>query len=138
MGFKRILIDTNICVDVALVRQPYVSNALHLINLAQTGKVDAYVAAHTFDTIYYIIRKKYSIQQRYTLLEEFRSVYKVAPVTEKIIDKALKLKWPDFEDAIHYQTALATRCDAIITRNQVDYQNISIPVLSPAQLLANF
>jgi predicted nucleic acid-binding protein len=50
----------------------------------------------------------------------------------------LDLEWPDFEDAIHYQAAVAAGCDSIITRNPEDFNETSIPVLSPAQLLADF
>lgn len=138
MAFNRILIDTNICIDVALIRKPFVSDSLQIINLSQSGKIDAYVAAHTFDTMFYVLRKKYSVQQRYDLLNEFRSVFNIAAVTQEIIDNALKLEWPDFEDAIHYLAALAVGCEAIVTRNPKDFHEISIPVLSPAQVLADF
>lgn len=137
MAFNRILIDTNICIDAALLRKPFVSDSLQIINLSQSGKIDAYVAAHTFDTIFYVLRKTYTIQQRYDLLNEFRSVFNIAAVTQDIIDNALKLEWPDLEDAIHYRTALSIGCDAIVTRNPTDFHEISIPVLSPAQILSD-
>ncbi len=62
-------------------------------------------------------------------------MFEVAPVNQKIIDKALKLKWPDFEDAIHYQAALAEGCDALVTRNPKDFKVDSFPVLTPQQFL---
>lgn len=138
MAFKKILIDTNICIDAALVRKPFVADALQIINLSQSGKLDAYVAAHTFDTIFYVLRKKYTVQQRYDLLNEFRSVFSIASVTPEIINSALQLEWPNLEDAIHYRVAVTISCDAIVTRNPQDFHKISIPVLSPAQVLADF
>jgi len=138
MGFKRILIDTNICIDAALIRKPFVTNALQIIDLSQSGKVEAFVAAHSFDTIFYVLRKKVSVQQIYALLNEFRSIFSIAAVTQEIIDRALQLEWPDLEDAIHYEAAIAVGCDAIVTRNPRDFYEISIPVLSPAQILADF
>lgn len=138
MGFKRILIDTNICIDAALIRKPFVTNALQIIDLSQSGKVEAFVAAHTFDTIFYVLRKKISVQQRYALLKEFRSVFNIAAVTQEIIDRALQLEWPDLEDAIHYEAAVAVGCDAIVTRNPRYFHEISMPVISPEQVLAEF
>jgi len=138
MGYKRILIDTNICIDAALIRKPFATNALQIINLSQSGYVNAFIAAHTLDTIFYLLRKKIPVQKRYALLREFRSVFNIASVTQEIIDSALELEWADFEDAIHYQAAVAAGCDAIVTRNPEDFIETIIPVLSPAQLLADF
>jgi predicted nucleic acid-binding protein len=82
MGFKRILIDTNICIDAALIRKPFATNALQIINLSQSVHVNAFIAAHTLDTIFYLLRKKIPVQQRYALLREFRSVFNIAAVTQ--------------------------------------------------------
>jgi predicted nucleic acid-binding protein len=135
MTFNRILVDTNICIDAAIVRKPYVDTALKIINLADTGEIEAKISAHTFNTIYYVLRKEFSISKRYTLIEELRSVFGVAPVTQRIIDRALKLRWRDFEDAIQHEAAIESGCDAIVSRNRSDFQESELPVLSPIQLL---
>jgi len=136
MAFKKILIDTNICIDAALFRKPYVSDALKIIERCQFGELKGFIAAHSFDTIFYLLRKTHSKTDRYVLLEELRSVFRVAPVTQKEIDEALNLKWPDFEDAIHYRAAVAASCEAIVTRNSIDFKQSDLPVLTPAELLA--
>jgi predicted nucleic acid-binding protein len=51
------------------------------------------------------------------------------------IDDALKARWKDFEDAIHYQAAKAAGCDAIITRNAKDFKKADLPILSPQEFL---
>lgn len=138
MAFKKILIDTNICIDAVIARKPFAANALQIINLSQSGKFEAFVSAHTFDTIFYVLRKKIPINKRYSLLRELRSVFKVASVSEMVIDAAINAEWADLEDAIHYQAALATGCDAIITRNPNDFSDTQIPVLSPEQFLSDY
>lgn len=135
MTFNRILVDTNICIDAAIVRKPYVDTALKIINLSEAGVIEVKISAHSFDTIYYVLRKEFSISKRYTLLDELRSVFGVAPVTQRIIDRALKLRWKDFEDAIQHEAAIASGCDAIVTRNRGDYKESELPVLSPLQLI---
>lgn len=135
MTFNRILVDTNICIDAAIVRKPYVDAALKIINLSDTGEIEVKISAHSFDTIYYVLRKEFSISKRYTLIDELRSVFGVAPVTKRIIDRALKLRWKDFEDAIQHEAAIASGCDAIVTRNRSDFQEAELPVLSPIQFL---
>ena len=138
MAFKKVLIDTNICIDAVIARKPFAANALHIINLSESGKVEAYVSAHTFDTIFYVLRKKIPVKKCYSLLRELRSVFKVASVSEEVIDAAIHAEWPDFENAIHYQTALAAGCDAIVTRNPNDFHATKIPVISPEQFLVKF
>lgn len=43
----------------------------------------------------------------------------------------------DFEDGIHFYTALEANCKAIITRNIRDFKKSSIPVFQPKEFLTN-
>ncbi|HMB42207.1 MAG TPA: PIN domain-containing protein, partial [Balneolaceae bacterium] len=104
-------------------------------NLSDSGEIEVKISAHSLGTIFYVLRKEFSISKRYALIEELRSVFGVVPVTQHIIDRALKLRWKDFEDAIHYHAALASDCDAIVTLNRSDFQESELPVLSPIQFL---
>jgi len=137
MGYKKVLIDTNICIDAALFRKPFVSNALQIIELSESGAFNGNIAAHSFDTIFYILRKEFTIQKRYALIDQLRSVFEVAPITQNIIDEALILRWPDFEDAIHYCAALNAGCEAIVTRNPGDFKEADLVILTPSQFLAD-
>lgn len=71
----------------------------------------------------------------YRAIDGLRKVVSVAPVTQTVIDEALELKWPDFEDAIHYRAAIAAGCDAIVTRNPADFKKSELEVVTPRQLL---
>lgn len=42
MGFKKVLIDTNICLDAALYRKPFANHALQIIEEAQNGQFAGY------------------------------------------------------------------------------------------------
>jgi len=132
---KKVLVDTNICIDAALYRKPYASDALQIIELSQLDKLNAMIAAHSFDKIFYILRKSYNVEKRYALIAELRSVFRIAPITQTVFDEALGLKWPDFEDAIHYRAAVAAGCDAIVTRNPADFKDVEIEIFSPVQLI---
>jgi predicted nucleic acid-binding protein len=138
MILTKALVDTNICIDAAQKRKPFYRQALTIIEYAQSGVFSGMVAAHSFDTIFYILNKRNSIESTYTVLDGLRRAFEVAPVTQKVIDQAIALKWKDFEDAIHYQAAKAGGCDAIITRNEKDFQQSELPVLSPQAFLYQF
>lgn len=129
------LIDTNICLDAGLSRKPFYTNALQIIEHSQFGDFSGVIAAHSLDTIFYIINNENSKEESYIVLDGLRRAFSVAPVTQEIIDTALKLKWNDFEDAIHYAAAQAAGCDAIITRNKKDFKDADLPVFSPFEFL---
>ncbi|MEX0724160.1 MAG: PIN domain-containing protein [Gracilimonas sp.] len=131
MTINRILVDSNICLDAALFRKSFVKNALMVFEEAELRSIDIVIASHAFDTFFYILRQDFSTDKAYQLIQELRSISKIAPVTQKTIDDAIALKWRDFEDAIHYLSAVDSECDAIITRDGSGFQSPSIPILSP-------
>lgn len=53
----RVLVDTNIVLNVILEREPFVESATDLFNLIEKGKIQGYIAATTITNIFYIVRK---------------------------------------------------------------------------------
>jgi len=53
----KILIDTNIILDIVLERQPFVEPAIRLLETAQRANIVLYVTATTITDLYYIIRR---------------------------------------------------------------------------------
>lgn len=135
MTFNKILVDTNVCLDVILNRKPYATPAIELIGRTESGDFSGVIAAHAVDTIFYILSKQLGKRKAYEGISIIREAFNVADVTQSAIDNALQLRWPDFEDAVHYQATLQAGCDAIITRNQADFENASLPALSPYEFL---
>jgi predicted nucleic acid-binding protein len=138
MTLINVLIDTNICLDSALQRKPFALAAGKILSLSEMNAISGFVASHSFDTIFYLLKKTYSTAQSYEAIETVRETVQIAPVTGKTIDKAMALKWKDFEDAIHYQSALEAGCNVIVTRNKKDFEKTELPVLSPPEFLDQF
>ena len=135
MGSLRILIDTNICIDAIQKRKPFDIQSQKILDYSEKGIIDGLVAAHSFDTIFYILSQTASQENVYRAIEGLRRTVDIANVSREIIDQALQIKWPDFEDAVHYQAALAAGCEAVVTRNPKDFLSDGLPVLSPQQFL---
>ena len=53
----KVLLDTNIIVDVALERQPYLEDSEQVLLLVEQQQVEGYISASTFSDLYYIIRR---------------------------------------------------------------------------------
>ncbi len=135
MILNKVLIDTNVCLDAAQIRRPFAVNALKIIELSQFGDLTGIVAAHSLDTMFYILNANNSKKEVYTILRGFRLAFDIAAVNQSIIDAALNLNWNDFEDAIHYESARAAGCEAIITRNKKDFEQADLEVLTPTEFL---
>ena len=51
------------------------------------------------------------------------------------INEAIKLGFPDFEDAVVSTTVSRENCSYIVTRNTGDYKKSPVPVISPKEFL---
>ena len=53
----KVIIDTNIILDYALIRQPFYGLADRIFVLVEQKQIEAYVSASTFTDLFYILRK---------------------------------------------------------------------------------
>ncbi|MCD8105666.1 MAG: PIN domain-containing protein [Lachnospiraceae bacterium] len=95
----RLLIDTNVVLDVLLKRVPFYETGASVLKLSSRGDVQEFVSASAITDIYYIayrsLRDKNAVR---TLLGQLLQVISVAAVSENEISCALELGWNDFED----------------------------------------
>jgi hypothetical protein len=69
------------------------------------------------------------------ILRKFKVLVNVLPLDNKIIDLALNSEFRDFEDAIQYYTAIENDQDIIINRNQQDFKESKIPVMTAGEFI---
>lgn len=117
----KILLDTNVILDVALERQPFFSQSEEVLSLAENGAFEAFISASTFSDLYYIIRKQKSRSLAFNFVDSVAQAYQIATVDRAVISLALTLGFQDFEDAIQCATAIVNQLDAIVTRDAQDY-----------------
>jgi predicted nucleic acid-binding protein len=132
----KLLIDTNVVLDVLLNRQPFCEDAAKVLKLVARRNIEEYISASAITDIYYIankmIRDKTKVRK---LIEQLLKVVKIAAVSSEEINKALELKWNDFEDSVQYSVALLADMDGIITRNTSDYIDSDINIWTPKEFL---
>ena len=135
----KLLIDTNVVLDVLLRREPFFRTAAEVLNLAQRDDVREYVSASAITDIYYIANKQLKDRAAVQdLLERLLKIVSVAAVSEQEIRNALNLTWADFEDSVQYSVALLNEMDGIVTRNPDDYQEANMRIWLPEQALELF
>ena len=131
----KILLDTNVILDVAQQIQPYYDESDQVLSLVEQGQLEGYISASSFSDIYYISRKTQGRDWSLRFLQKLVSFCKIATVDEAAISMALAANFRDFEDAIQYSVAVINQLDAIVTRNTQDFTNVTLPILTPTQLI---
>jgi predicted nucleic acid-binding protein len=132
----KILIDSNVVLDLLLERGAFYDPALRVFSLSK-GSFRLFVSASTITDIYYIVRNlKKSKEIALESLKNLLAMVDVAAVTGDEIRQAVNLDWSDFEDAVQYAVGESIAVDYIVTRNKNDFASAVLPVVSPDEFLA--
>ena len=131
-----VFFDTNVLMDVLLQRHPFVDKSRAVWFLAERGKVVGLVSALSFPNIYYVARKALGAEAALSMMSLLRDTLAAVPLDEQILNQAMDAKFPDFEDAIQYFSALRADAECLLTRNPDHFPRSSLRVLSPTEFLA--
>ena len=132
----QVLFDLNIILDVLQERKDFYEFSARLLDYAETGVIQGWLAAHSVTTLFYMIARDKSPEQARVALISLLQFLKIAPVDQSTIEQALNLPYRDFEDAVQMMAAVRVHADYLLTRNIRDYQPAPMEVIQPADLLA--
>ncbi len=127
----KILLDTNVVLDVLLDRQPYVDASAVVWSAVETGVSTGLLAAHALTTIHYLLRKEMGNTKASRVITKILSVFGVAAVDGAVVQEALRLPFSDFEDAVTAAAARLAACDFIVTRNPKGFRGSPLRSLTP-------
>lgn len=131
----RWLIDLNVVLDVLLDRAPHADAASAVWAAVETGRVEGRLAAHSVTTLHYLASRSGGRAFGDRCVSDVLTVFGVAGVDRAVLQDALALKWPDFEDAVCAAAAHAAGCHAIVTRDPKGFRKAALPVWTPAEAL---
>ena len=86
----RLLLDTNVILDLALKRHPFFPQAASLLKTAKQLRYQIMVTATSITDIYYIIRKAKGKDTAFGFIEAFLKFAEVASVNKHVIMQALR------------------------------------------------
>jgi predicted nucleic acid-binding protein len=132
---EKLLVDTNIVIDLLSKRDGFFQEAQELFTLADHKKVELFISALTFANTHYLLAKHLKLDDARKTLIKFKVLVVVSPLDDKIVELALVSDFKDFEDAIQYHTALENGIDIIITRNKKDFKNSRLPIMTANEYL---
>ncbi|WP_179347819.1 type II toxin-antitoxin system VapC family toxin [Winogradskyella pacifica] len=134
---SRLLIDTNIVIDLLSKREKFYDEAADLFSRADKKELTLAISSLTFANTNYILTKLKSAKEAREILRKFKVLVEVLSLDDKITELALSDdKFPDFEDGLQYYSAIENQIEIIITSNKKDFKNSKIPILTAKEFLA--
>lgn len=131
-----LLIDANIILDVLLNRPMFVKDSSVIWKLCETQQMKGYISTLTYVNIMYIMRKQLTPEQIQEIFCKLKLIFEFADFSPAVLERAVNMKWKEFEDAIQSATAESVHADYIITRNIKDFKQSKVMALMPSELLA--
>lgn len=136
---SNVFLDANIILDFTLKRSSY-NVAKEIINLAVTGRINAFVTPSIIQICEYWLTKAYGYAKaKEPLLTLLNDVACIDIPHDKVVN-SLHSSIKDMEDAIQYYCALHHKIDYFISRDK-DLQKRGIPALpvyGPEEFLQKF
>ena len=135
---NKLLIDTNIVLDLLAKRELFHESAAQIFSLADKHKLKLTVSSLTFANTNYVLTRLKSAKEARDILRKFKILVRVLSLSDKIVDLALNDDdFADFEDGLQYYTAIENNQDALITRNLKDFKAAKIPVMTAEEYLVS-
>ena len=131
----KVLLDTNVILDVWLAREPFWRDSASLIGKVEKKELEGVIAPHTITTLHYLGKKVLGEDRTRQLLNLLLDICKVGNSSEKTFRSASKSEISDFEDAVIEAVSVASRADFIATRNIKDFKKSQIKALEPVEII---
>ena len=134
----KILIDTNIILDILLSREPFIDNANKLITIIDRDNIQAFLTANSITDIVYIARKVYGYKDTRKMVLELIEIIDIIDVSKNDIINAFNLEINDFEDALQCSCSEKEHIDLIITRNINDFKNSNVNAIDIINFISSY
>ncbi len=130
----RVLIDTNIWLDIVLGREEFYDPAFAVLCECIDGDEEMCVAATTLKDVFYIVERLQGAEAAYGAVERMLELARVVAVDDLVCRRALDLERPDYEDGIIAAAAEADAVDLIVTREDA-FAEAAARRLTPVRLM---
>lgn len=132
---RKVLIDTNIWVDIALKRPAFYDNSAGAVMACLAEDMEIAIVATSLKDVFYFAEQSRDADAGYRAIEAIMRIAALAPVDSLVCEKALELEQPDYEDGIVAACALIEQVDAIVTRDEQAFTKLDIAKYSPSQFI---
>lgn len=132
----KLVVDTNIFLDVILKREHLYEASAEVLSLSEPD-FKLIIPAHSIPTIFYIVQKNQGREAATKALSLCLALAKVGTLDETTVLLGLSYGFSDVEDSFVSAIASESKADYVVTNNVKDYDNSPVPVVTPVELLAS-
>ncbi len=134
----RVLLDTNILLDVLLNRPGLADESGAVIVRCAGLGAEMFVAWHGLATAYYLLKRGRTEQEALAEVDRILAWARVAAAGDTEARRAHALGLPDFEDALQAASAEACAAEWIVSRDAGGFKGSPVPSIKPADFLGRF
>lgn len=132
----RVLVDTNVVLDVLLERRPFSEAAAQVFALVEESRIEGFLCATTLTTVDDLLGQALAPAKAREALQRLLNLFEIAPVNRPVLEQALRSGIADFKDAVLEQAGRLVAVDAITTRNVRDFGKSTVTVFDPLELIS--
>lgn len=133
---KKIYFDCNILIDWNLARQPFNKQAEMLIKLVKQGEILGFVSPLGLANAHYTVKKAKDKALANEFIKDCQKLFQFIDNPATALSQAIAKPYKDFEDDIHFYSALDNQLNAIVTRNKKDFaETDKLQIFTPDELL---
>ncbi len=131
----RILLDTNVVLDVLLKRDPWLAQSAAIWSLCNKGTLEGYLGATTMTDIFYFSHRAINLEAAHDAIQVCLDTFAVCEVNRTVLEAAEAKPGNDFEDNILIVCAERYGLDGIVTRDKKGFKGATVPAYTPDELL---
>jgi len=132
---EKVYLDCNIILDWIVDRQPFSLFATELIDLIEKKRIIGFVSPLILANCFYVIQKEINREVANSFLQDSVKLFSFIDNTKIDVQLAIDSGYKDFEDDIHYYTAINNKLEYIITRNKKDFKSEKIKLFTAEEFL---
>lgn len=131
----KILLDTNVVLDIALNRKPFCEPATKVLDASDFRETHLFITGSIATDLYFVIRKEKGHETAMRFLRGLLRCVDVCAVDKTVLLAAMDSDFRDFEDAVQNSAAVAGDIEVILTRNRPDFRASPLRIMEPEELL---
>ncbi|MDE7444993.1 MAG: PIN domain-containing protein [Lachnospiraceae bacterium] len=130
------LLDTCVIMDFLQNREPFAQNAKKIMQAAAMELFTGCITAKSATDIYYLTHRcTHSDKESRSKLNQLLTVIGMLDSMADDVFHAISSDVKDFEDAVMCETAIRSKIDCIVTRNEKDYADSIVTVYTPNEFI---
>jgi predicted nucleic acid-binding protein len=132
---KKVFLDTDIILDVALARTPFFAASKNVLAMAENNIIIGHTSSNVIANIYYILRKAGNDNNARIFIAHLIKFITIVTINHKNVLDALESRFSDFEDALQHYSAAGNQMEYIVTRNTDDYKYSDLKIFTPEDFI---